>query len=89
MIIEAGILLILAFAQSSLFDDKPLATAITYSVLLFILGLLFGQFGIIFIIKLLISAAVAFGYFWLLWRMQDSFWWWITLILGMFLLLAI
>ena len=78
-------LFIASLVKLLLKTNKPVLCAGIYVVLGFILGLMFGRPFIYVVIGSAVSFGLAFIYFWLLNRFEDSGLFWGILVLGLFI----
>jgi len=80
--------MVAALVKLLLATEKPLLCAGIYAVIGLTLRLLFGYPFVPTVVASAISFALAFGYFWLLDKFQESGLFWVIMILGFFVILA-
>jgi hypothetical protein len=69
--------------------DKPFLCAGLYTLFIFLFGLLWVFAGSASFLALLIATVIRFGlsslYFWLLYKAEEGFLWWVVFVLGIFI----
>jgi hypothetical protein len=90
MLILLKIIILIALIKLLQSIGKPWLIALIYTVLSFILVLVSGQQlnSDKIPLYLLIAYAMSFVYFWLLQRTEETFWYWIILLGGIFLFMV-
>jgi hypothetical protein len=83
MLFFVKVLLIASLVKLLIQTNKPVWCAEIYAAFVFIMALIFGKPLIVVIIASAIAFCLAFLYFWLLNKFEDSGLFWLILILGL------